>query len=119
MPNLPSKNEIDFNCGKVNGIGVDVGGQVYHYLKNNPDLPVKYINQWHTDDFSESRDTLIKNGLNDKTLSFYEIQVPNAVFVLDSTFLHYQSGTNWNRNSPEYHKNKFKKLETFINHIVS
>ncbi|MBY0110252.1 MAG: hypothetical protein K2X90_04025 [Candidatus Babeliaceae bacterium] len=119
MPNLPSKKEIDFNCGKVDGIPVDVGGQIYHYLKKHPNLSVKYINQWHTDDFTENHDTLIKNGLNEKTLSFYDIKIPNAVFILDSTFLHYQSGTNWNRNSPEYHRTKFKKLEAFINHIIS
>ncbi len=62
--------------------------------------------------FNDARDEKI-----DKEI-FETYNQLSAVFMLDETFLHYQNRTNWNNKSSDYHKNKFKKLETFINHII-
>lgn len=119
MKNLPEKETLNFNCGKIKGALTDTGGYLYYYLSQHPNLAIKYLNQWHTNDFSESTDTLKSHGFTDKLLKFIELKIPSAVFIHDCTFLHYQNGSNWNNNSVEYHKDKFKKLEQFIEHIIS
>jgi hypothetical protein len=41
---LPNKEMMDWHGGSVNGSLVDTGGQMHHYLKNNPQLKIKFIN---------------------------------------------------------------------------
>ncbi len=120
VPQLPEKELFNFNCGKVDNISTDVGGHLYYYFKKYSHLPIKYITQWHLQEHSaEVTAKLVKKDLTRKTLSFLDDPIPDSIFMLDATFLHYQNGTNWNNNDPDYHKKKFKKLKKFIEHIIS
>lgn len=44
MKTLPEKSTLNFNCGRVEGQAVDVGGYTYYYLKKYPDV-VHYLTQ--------------------------------------------------------------------------
>nr|MBA3815280.1 hypothetical protein [Parachlamydiaceae bacterium] len=51
MNTLEDKTSIDFNCLKVEGVGVDVGGGLFHYFASHPLLRFnsignEYINEW-------------------------------------------------------------------------
>lgn len=109
MQTLPDKETINFNCGKVDGIGVDPGGQTYHYFKNHPEVTLKPINnQFYPSDFIVSETThenvkfLLSHGLN------------NFEFLLKNSFFHYRGGSNWDNQSAEYHEKKTAVLNAFI-----
>lgn len=114
MPALPDKKSINFNCGRVEGIGVDVGGYTYYYLKNHPDLRRKNIDCLYTHNIEE-----LKHIFFTKELIWFIDQSPdNIEFLIHGTFLHYRGGTNWNGKSPEYHQQKTNILHNFITQLT-
>jgi len=140
MRTMPNKKTIDFNCGKVDDINVDAGGQSYHYLKNNPDARVNNINLCHLTGFAcedcnvhhhrtackHNSELLHDQGFNKQFIQFIQANPPQGYyhdaymeFLLDRTFLHYRSATNWDGKSTEYHKHKTKILHDFITAIIS
>jgi hypothetical protein len=109
MQTLPDKKTINFNCGKIDGIGVDAGGQTYHYFKDHLEVMRKLIdNQFYPSDFILSETThenvkfLFSHGCN------------NFEFLLKNSFFHYRGGTNWNNQSKEYHEKRTFVLNAFI-----
>jgi len=70
---LKNKNDISFNCGQIEGVGCDTGGDLYYYIKNNNPI-IKRINEHHFND--------------DKT----------RMANLDDLFIHLISGSNWNKD---------------------
>ncbi len=109
MQTLPDKKTINFNCGKVDGIGVDVGGQTYHYLKSHPKVMVKWIdNQFYPPNFNVSETT------NENVKFLFSHDCSNFEFLLKNSFFHYRGGGNWNNQSKEYHEKKTAILNAFI-----
>lgn len=115
MNTLPDRDSIDFNCKKVEGVAVDVGGNVYFYLKKHPELKLSliyndYINKWTS--LSEPQ------MAHENIRYLFELNPNNIEFLLDYSFLHYRSGTNWDFRSDEYHKTKTEILNEFIEKIL-
>lgn len=131
MKTLPNKNTINFNCGQVEGVGVDVGGHTHYYLKNNPDIRKKFINVQHLwrlacptcqiDNLKCNHNTreLITAGYNRALIKFIQSGPDNAELLMDNTFFHYRAGGNWDNKSAKYHEQKTKLLHKFINDIIS
>jgi hypothetical protein len=88
MFRLPNPETLNWWCGRIEGVPVDVGGQTYHYFQAHPNLDVAPIGRKHfqAEDYDE--------------------------FYLDGkTILHYRSGSNWNHQSREYHRKKTEWLK--------
>lgn len=110
MQTLPDKKMINFNCGKVDGIGVDVGGQTYHYFKDHPEVMKKLIdNQHYPVDF------IVSESTNENVKFLFSHGCHNFEFLLKNSFFHYRGGGNWNNESKEYHEKKTIVLNAFIN----
>jgi hypothetical protein len=114
MQTLPDKKSINFNCGKVDGIGVDVGGQTYHYFKNHPEVMKKTIdNQHYPADFMLSETT------HEQVKFLFSHDCHNFEFILKNSFFHYRGGGNWNNESREYHEKKTMVLLAFIRQVLN
>lgn len=121
MKTLPNKQQINFNCGFVNGNPVDVGGQMYHYLQNNRTVQIKHLNQFYlsnNDRESLSIEVLKKNGFDLISTDFILSKPPNVEFIHDNHFLHYRGGTNWDRKQPEYHAHKTSLLQQYVDALL-
>jgi hypothetical protein len=100
LDRIPTPEDIDWDCGQVNDIPVDVGGQTARYLWRYPKLTQMRIRHEHISD----------NVWTPFHPSNYE------VVYLDEkpTFLHYRSGSNWDHKSQEYHQQKVAWVRTQI-----
>lgn len=128
MRTLPNKRRLDFNCGKVDGVPVDTGGQLAVYLRENTSARVRYICDMNfrltpdihgilrprTDEFLDSagfdkaQKRLLQNGVND--IDF---------ICTDWPFLHYRGASNWARQSNEYHRTKTYLLVQYFEEILN
>lgn len=130
MATMPNKSTINFNCGRVDGIPVDAGGQTHYYLQNNPIAKVNYFNQMLFDDLKcdfckqnqytsclHIANILKELGLNDPLITLVQTGVSMEIF-LDAHFIHYRGGSNWDYQSPNFHANKTKHLTDFIQRIL-
>jgi len=94
---IPNKENLDWWCGKVENIPVDVGGQTFHYLNKYPDL--KYF---------QLKTTYIADDPScDFHPSNYEYFGINNI----ETILHYRGGSNWDMKPTNYHINKTQWLK--------
>ncbi len=139
MKTMPNKTTIDFNCGKINGINVDTGGYTHYYLQNNPAAYVHRMNQIYTQTFAcdaccqnqyaaactHNTDILQQCGFNQNWIKFLQSSPTTGYrqaymeFLLDQTFLHCRSATNWDGKSQNYHAQKTKLLNDFIQDIIA
>lgn len=115
MNTLPDKRSMSFNCQKVEGVAVDVGGGLYHYFKAHPELKLspignEYINQWTHLSSRQEKHEIVR--------LLYEMQPNNIEFLINYSFLHYRSGTNWDNRANDYHKTKTEILNEFIEIIL-
>lgn len=132
MNSLPDKETINFNCGFINNTATDVGGFIYYYFKNHPQIRIAYVNQHHSGYFAcdvcqqydaytpciHNANTWKKQGIPEKIINFMQKGPNNVEFFIDHTFLHYRGGGNWDQKSPEYHAQKTKILNDFIEEIL-
>lgn len=112
MDTLPNKDDMNFMHGKIEGALTDGGGYLYYWLKDNPGLRVRYI---------------VTNGIicsKNNNLQFLPAELVKDYIddyqfgVIEKTFLHYRRGSNWDRRSEEFHKNKtilLKRLLKIVN----
>lgn len=129
MKTMPNKSSISFNCGKVNGVGVDAGGYSYHYIHDNPSARIAYFDNFYINCYGSNTITSITRGMLDvpydssllKRLGFDSVSqeliqagAHRIEFLLDNSFFHYRSGTNWNQQSSKYHEQKTKLFAQFI-----
>lgn len=93
----PNKNEIKWWCGSINRIPVDTGGHSHYFLKDKNLISKQIISSYIP---------------NDKNCDFQPSDYEIISFTESSpkSLLHYRSGSNWNRRSEEYHKNKTEWL---------
>jgi hypothetical protein len=91
MAALPDPETLNWWCGRIQDVPVDVGGQTYHYFQVHPGLDVVPIRRAHF------------QGMN------YD-----EFYLNDATVLHYRSGSNWNYQSQSYHRDKTEWLKRRI-----
>lgn len=131
MNTLPNKRSLDWNCGKVEGVSVDVGGQTYYYLNNNPTVKVHYFHQIHSDGLicdtcrerhnakcTHNDDILAKFNITDaKTLNFLKAGPVNVEFFHNESFLHYR-GAGWDLKTPHYHQVKTRLVNDYLQDLL-
>lgn len=110
MNTLPSKKEISFNSGRIEGEPCDVGGYTYYYLKNHPEARTQFLNQVHVETHTKEERGKFPAFLNLMT----EENVPNSEFFMDCTFFHYRGDGNRDYKSTEYHSHKTAALHKLI-----
>lgn len=115
MPALPDKRSIDFNCGLIDGVGVDAGGQTYHYLQQQS--RVKLL--WGNINYLEgAREHFASLPGDDPLKKFLNCNPDRIEFLMDYRFVHYGAGTNWDYKSTRYHDAKTRAFHEFINAIT-
>jgi len=117
MKTLPNKHEINFNCGKVENVSVDVGGYTHHYLKKYTNLKRKDITISHINFIPKSLSSL-KKRFSSKEIDFLIQKPDNIEFLCNDHILHYRGGQNWDYKSPEYHRLKMVQFTQFIENII-
>lgn len=132
MATMPNKNTINFGLGFIGNTNTDSGGFTHFYLKNNPNVRVKwfdnivYVSEL-TCNQCKSKATPICNHqipymhlLEFSNPLIYLSQLSrNSIseIYLKNTFLYYRAGSNWNCESAEYHTNKTRLLYSFLKHL--
>lgn len=101
MDTLPDPETLNWWCGRIEDVPVDVGGQTYHYFQAHPNLDVLNIRRLHS------------YYLDDVTCpvepaNYDEFYLPNAIV------LHYRSGSDWDHRGQEYHRKKTEWLKKRI-----
>lgn len=119
MRTIPNKSMINFNCGEVNKVPVDVGGQMHHYLKQTPKCRYRFISQdYVTNHASKSEEELKKLLFNDPMITFIQANPPLVELYVEHAFIHYRCGTNWDRKPASYHQHKTRIFDNLISTIL-
>lgn len=130
MRTLPNKRTMNFNCGMVDGLRFDGGGHVHYYLKNNPEVKIRYIKNYYSGRLqcdpcnNENRSGCSHNSSILQEIDFDKNQIAflqtdnNLEFLLDNTILHYRSASNWNNKDALYHQRKTENLNRYLATIL-
>lgn len=101
MARLPDAGTLNWWCGRIEGVPVDVGGQTYHYFQAHLDLDVVNVRHLHSYYLDES-------SCEVHPANYDEFYLTNAIV------LHYRSGSNWNHQTKEFHQKKTEWLKRRI-----
>ncbi|MDR3550947.1 MAG: hypothetical protein P4L31_06045 [Candidatus Babeliales bacterium] len=132
MRKLPNKTEINFNCGRVDGFGTDVGGFLYYYFKKHPEIKSLPIGCLHMNSLicvdclknervgcKHNTQALKSLNFNERAIQLIQSGVHNIEFLFDNAFLHYRGATNWDNKSSDYHAQKTVNLNKFMHDILN
>lgn len=123
MKTLPHKETLNFNCGQIDGVSIDVGAHLYYYFKNNKNVRIGTINGPNSSGINglqdRSKEELLQKGYTEESISLmHDDKINNVNFFLNGTFLHYRAASNWNHQSNTYIDHKTKLLNKFIDKIT-
>ena len=90
MKGLPGREQINFNPAFVEGYATDIGGSLYPYIKNNPELKIKDL--IHTSHIKPENDNM--HVLPEKAKLGFNPEF--GIEIYESSFLHYGAASNWN-----------------------
>lgn len=116
---LPNKDTLSFDCGKIDGVNVDTGGQTYCYLQENKSVRLGFYSNTHIDDLPKDLNELYKLGYDSQEAEFIMNNPSRMEFHSDNHFLHYCAGGNWDNLSKTYHVRKTQVLNKFIDAILN
>lgn len=85
IDSMPSKESIDFNGACIDGINVDIGGNLFNYFKSNPSVKVKKLKSYLVKKDSE----VIPSNSKD----IYDEDCPFE--LVEDSLLHTRLGSNW------------------------
>lgn len=72
-PNMPNPDKISWGDGWIDGLSVDVGGEVRDYLeKYESELKINYIDQWGLCEDNKVPNQLVLNGCSEFKVDFDE-----------------------------------------------
>lgn len=118
MGKLPEKDTLSFWPDLVEGVGVDVGGHSYEYIKAHPEIKVKWMT---TGGQITEGNRNIQEKLPPEMIPVYDSEFHIEVFM--NAWVHYACGTNWYYRTEDYHRRKsdfvFALLENTMNGSVS
>lgn len=110
---LPNKENMNFMFGNIEGENTDVGGHLYYWLKENPELKRKNIH--NTSHICAERNNL--ECLPQKIVERYDSSFKYELY--EHAFLHYGRGSNWDSQSADYHKRKTELLYYFLSECIN
>jgi hypothetical protein len=113
---IPFKQIWSFDCGKINGVKVDVSGNTYHWLNKVKEQgleskfqTIKHLPslQWNYSDL-----TNIFSGDIKKFIVEDERNIDNNYYTefYDETFLHFRAGSNWKKEPARVVKSRIDKF---------
>ncbi len=113
IANLQNINQLSLNCNPVDGINVDSGGELFNYLKANPQIVVKHFpHSCHINSRSHMADFFVNEIVDRYNPEFcYE--------CYDRTWLHLGSGSNWNSKPKELVDSKTILLNEIVNRSLN
>jgi hypothetical protein len=104
-PRMQSKEIWSFDCGKIEGIPVDVSGQTHHWLEKyrNTENGVSVLNHLSSNHWLLSESPIRFSEGIEKFLISDDRNENNKIFceLYDSSFLHFRAGSNWRLERPE------------------
>lgn len=120
MNTMPNKKTINFNCGRAEDVGLDTGGHTYYYLKNNPELRIKYLGNYYSGS-NELDPAILKEQykIDDYGIKLLLQQPHDVEFLIDGHFFHYRCGSNWNNWGPQYIAHKTRLFEAYIKEVLN
>jgi len=137
MDKLPNKRELNFNAGVINEFLCDSGGWTYHYLIKHPELIIDHINgcfsyqlflaDKHMRRKADSLETTpiatrkafyTNLGFKEPEIAFLLKGPDSFEFYLDHNFIHYRDGSNYGKQSQEYHQTKMLLVNELINDAI-
>ena len=91
MDKLPNKHTINFNGQLVDGVAVDIGGQLGAYFRDNPNVKVNYMNAHKVDKSSDiiPEDLKINYRCDPNATDLHPFE------IAEEKFLHTMLGSNW------------------------
>ena len=98
ISNMPNPSEISWGCGRINGIPVDVGGEVYNYFQKYEDqLNQLYIDQWGLLVDVDSPFEICINGCSQMYANFEDctVQIKDYQHSNTKTFPHQTDRENY------------------------
>lgn len=109
--NLPSPETISLDCGQVDGVPVDVGGQLHHYLaRHQPD--VRTLSSCARIETPEAMQMLPAGSLATYDPAF-------RVDVFNRHFVHYVGATGWDYPSVDLRARKTAWVKALVEKCVS
>jgi len=110
---VPAIADLDFTPARIDGIHTDTGGGLCHYLKNHPAAKVR--------GFVYSGKINTRNGnlscLPDAFLDQYDDRF--AIEIWEHAFLHYVSGSNWDRRGGDFHEHKWSSVNALVEGCIT
>jgi hypothetical protein len=117
IPNMPNPKEMNWGCGRVNSVAVDVGGQGHFYLeKHKKDLKNLYLNQFSI--CEDINDNIVKTNVNGSFELIVDIQsntvtIPKNPWSNEKIFPHQKESENILNYSLEFLFSMMKWIEKF------
>ena len=108
---IPNPETLCWDAGfYVNGIGLDTGGKSYEYLEREIDIKTKVKNLKATHHINSLNNN--KHCLPVEYIDSYKDEYSLEFF--SNYFLHYARGSNWDRASSDYHKEKIDYVSKLL-----
>jgi hypothetical protein len=110
---VPSVKDLDFTPACIDGVHTDTGGGLYHYLRNHPTAKAR--------GFAYSGKINARNGnlscLPDAFRDQYNDRF--AIEVWEHAFLHYVSGSNWDKRGGDFHERKWRYVNALVDGCIA
>ena len=113
MPLLPHKETLSFWPDVVEGVGCDVGGHSYEYIKRHPEAKVKWME--YSPPIMAAHDNI--NSLPPDIRETYDEAF--AIEICAKSFIHYRGGTDWDWKGTDYHERKTQFLYDALDKLSS
>jgi hypothetical protein len=112
MATIPDSDQMNFMCGTVEGVNVDVGGYLYYWLKEHPGLRIRNIQ--HTSHIFSGNNNL--ECLPTEILKEYNEDFRFEIY--EKAFLHYGRGSNWDKMGRNHHREKTRLLRKLVDGCI-
>lgn len=110
---LPNKSDMNFMCGYIDGLYVDTGGFLYYWMKNNNNLKVKDISNFHVIESTRNNLHRLPADIRKNYLDEFEFH------IIENMILHYSHGSNWNNMDDGYHVRKTELIILFVEGCIN
>jgi hypothetical protein len=121
---IPFKEIWSFDCGKINGVKVDVSGHTHYWYEKikQSDLEKRFerINHFSSLQWDEANLTNVFSKAIKKFITEDQRNVNNKYYTefYDKTFLHFRAGSNWNKEPALIVENRIKEFtDSFNQHV--
>jgi len=110
---VPSVTDLVFTPTCIEGVHTDTGGGLYHYLRNHPAAKVRgFAYSGKVNARNENRACLPEAFRGHYDDSF-------AIEIWGHAFLHYLSGSNWDKRGGDFHERKWIDVKAVVDGCIA